>query len=106
MKITMTNTREGSPDGVTVNTYTAGQEYNVPARLGSLFVASGDATEEAKAPPAQPQTPPVVVAPVVTAPPDAPPAVAVVVGDKVEGLGTQGKTTTNPPANKKKGKGK
>jgi hypothetical protein len=38
MNIKMTQTVKGSPDGVTVNTYSEGEEYSVPSELGVLFV--------------------------------------------------------------------
>jgi hypothetical protein len=41
MKVKMLETRDGSPDGIEINTYDAGEEYVIPARLGRIFVDEG-----------------------------------------------------------------
>lgn len=46
-KITMLETRKGSPDGVNVNTYEAGASYALPESLAATFVSIG-AAEDAK----------------------------------------------------------
>lgn len=40
MQIKMSETRKGSPDGVTVKEYEKGQVYDVPDALGEVFVAN------------------------------------------------------------------
>ncbi len=49
----MTATRTGSPDGVTVNLYRAGETYDVPDALGRAFVGMG-AAEAWRALPVEP----------------------------------------------------
>jgi hypothetical protein len=38
MKIKMLKTRQGSPDGITVNTYISGSTVDVPEELGRVFI--------------------------------------------------------------------
>lgn len=45
MRVRMIVTKKGSPDPCTVNTYQEGQEYEVPAPLGTVFVREGWAEE-------------------------------------------------------------
>lgn len=46
MFIRMKQTANGSPDGNNVQTYEEGQAYDVPDRLGEIFVGAGLADEE------------------------------------------------------------
>ena len=38
MKIKMLKTRQGSPDGIVVNTYTSGETMDVPDELAQVFI--------------------------------------------------------------------
>ena len=38
MKIKMLKTRQGSPDGITVNTYLSGETMDVPDELAQVFI--------------------------------------------------------------------
>ena len=38
MKVKMLNTKKGSPDGTSVNTYLSGQEYDMPNSLADVFI--------------------------------------------------------------------
>lgn len=38
MKIKMLKTRQGSPDGITVNTYTSGDMVDIPDELALIFL--------------------------------------------------------------------
>ncbi|MBT5551703.1 MAG: hypothetical protein HOJ79_14630 [Nitrospina sp.] len=38
MKIKMLKTRQGSPDGMVVNTYTIGESVDVPDELAQIFI--------------------------------------------------------------------
>ncbi len=38
MKIKMLKTRQGSPDGISVNTYTRGETAEVPDELARIFI--------------------------------------------------------------------
>ena len=38
MKIVMTETKKGSPDGLKVNTYEKGKTYEIPEELAKVFV--------------------------------------------------------------------
>jgi len=41
MRIKMRSTRLGSPDGIQVNSYQAGETYEVPDQLGQVFLDEG-----------------------------------------------------------------
>lgn len=41
MRVTMTETRNGSPDGITVQTYEAGTAHNLPDDLANVFLSEG-----------------------------------------------------------------
>lgn len=45
-KIRMLSTKAGSPDGINVNEYLAGQTYNLPPRLAEIFLDSEVAEED------------------------------------------------------------
>ena len=42
MKIKMLKTRQGSPDGVVVNTYISGETVNMPDELAHVFIRHRD----------------------------------------------------------------
>lgn len=46
MKVTMIRRRTGSPDGIRVALYDAGQTYDLPEELAQVFVGLGDAKPE------------------------------------------------------------
>jgi hypothetical protein len=50
MQIKMLETAQGSPDGVQVNTYEAGETYDVPEILADAFTGDGvaESAEDAK----------------------------------------------------------
>lgn len=48
MKIKMLETKKGSPDGINVKTYIAGQVYEIPASLANVFVNQLQVGEEIK----------------------------------------------------------
>ena len=55
-KVLMLETAKGSPDGITVNTYEKGEQYDLPDDLISCFVDSGCiemVVEETKVEPAE-----------------------------------------------------
>lgn len=62
MKILMLKTMLGSPDGITVNEYEQGGEYDVPAGLADNFLGQGCAQpvkdKPVKAPEKKPAAPP------------------------------------------------
>lgn len=41
VKIKMLETRTGSPDGMTVRSYTKGEQYEMPGDLAQVFVQEG-----------------------------------------------------------------
>lgn len=43
MKVTMIRRRTGSPDGIRVALYDAGQTYDLPEELAQVFLRLGDA---------------------------------------------------------------
>jgi len=45
MKIKMLTTKKGSTDGITVNEYKAGEIYEIPTGLASIFLCEGWAEE-------------------------------------------------------------
>lgn len=45
VKIKMLVTHKGSPDGITVNEYKAGEIYEIPTGLASIFLCEGWAEE-------------------------------------------------------------
>ena len=45
MKVTMTKTAKGSPDGITVNTYNEGESHVLNDKLANAFVGCGAAVE-------------------------------------------------------------
>lgn len=45
-KIRMLVTHRGSPDGINVNEYQAGQKYDLPERLAQIFLDAGYAEED------------------------------------------------------------
>ena len=53
MRLTMTETRDGSPDGIAVNTYVAGESYDIPDRLGRIFLDEKWARRPPGRPPAE-----------------------------------------------------
>ena len=46
MKVRMLRTRTGSPDGLTVELYKAGEVYLLPPPLAEVFLSTGDAEED------------------------------------------------------------
>lgn len=48
MKIKMTKTTDGSPDGININTYEKGEKYDVPDSLAENFVGQDAAKKEDK----------------------------------------------------------
>ena len=46
MEIRMLETKSGSPDGLTVQNYSAGRVYDVPEALATVFIAMGVARLE------------------------------------------------------------
>lgn len=46
MKVRMTQTTKGSPDGIQVNEYEAGKKYDLPESLASVFLGQGFAEED------------------------------------------------------------
>lgn len=57
MKIKMIENKRGSHDGVTVNTYIEGIEYNIKESLASVFVKLNVAKEVIEIPKAKIETP-------------------------------------------------
>lgn len=57
MKIKMTENKKGSIDGVTVNSYLAGIEYDIAESLASVFVKLNIAKEVIKIPEVTIETP-------------------------------------------------
>lgn len=49
MRVTMTESRQASPDGVAVVSLIAGEEYDLPDHLARRYIVRGAATETAKA---------------------------------------------------------
>lgn len=46
MKIKMTKTTDGSPDGININTYEKGKKYDIPASLAENFLGQDAAKED------------------------------------------------------------
>ncbi|OFX13608.1 MAG: hypothetical protein A2V59_06830 [Armatimonadetes bacterium RBG_19FT_COMBO_69_19] len=46
IEVRMLKTMDGSPDGMRVNTYQAGQVYTLPDDLGGVFLREGWAEEQ------------------------------------------------------------
>ena len=46
MKVRMLVTHDGSPDGININEYQAGQKYDLPERLARIFLDAGWAEED------------------------------------------------------------
>lgn len=46
MKIKMLKTKKGSPDGITVNTYFEGQDYDMPNSLADVFINQLEVAKE------------------------------------------------------------
>jgi hypothetical protein len=47
MKIRVTETKQASPNGIVVETYEAGVEYDMPDALGAVFVREGWGVDQA-----------------------------------------------------------
>jgi len=45
-KVRMLGTHRGSPDGIQVNEYQAGEKYDLPERLAGIFLDAGMAEED------------------------------------------------------------
>ena len=48
MKVKMMTTTKGSPNGIKVNTYEGGQEYDIPEELAVVFLKEGYGIEPPK----------------------------------------------------------
>lgn len=46
MKVRMLGTHKGSPDGIQVNEYQAGEKYDLPKRLADIFLDADMAEED------------------------------------------------------------
>ena len=46
MKVRMLTTKQGSPNGLEIRDYEAGQKYDLPARLAEIFLSQGWAEED------------------------------------------------------------
>lgn len=46
MRVRMLRTAPGSPDGIRVELYKAGEVYDLPPRLSEIFISGGSAEED------------------------------------------------------------